>query len=76
MDWQMPRMDGLEATRIIRSFEAATGRHTMIVAMTANATDEDCVTCIKSGMDRYLSKPVRLKELENVFKDARLPKAA
>jgi CheY-like chemotaxis protein len=62
MDCQMPEIDGFEATRQIRS-SAALGAQIPIVAMTANAFAEDREACLKSGMNDYLAKPVRLPEL-------------
>jgi signal transduction histidine kinase len=62
MDLQMPRMDGLTATRAIR----ATGgiRQPRIVALTANAMDSDREACIEAGMDDFLSKPFQASELQ------------
>ena len=58
MDCQMPIMDGLTATRRIRSFERDESRsHTPVIALTANAFAEDRARCIDAGMDDYLSKP-------------------
>jgi len=60
MDVQMPEMDGLDATRKIRR---ELERQPVIVALTANAMQGDREECLQSGMDDYISKPVRLGEL-------------
>lgn len=60
MDVQMPVMDGLTATRIIRENEQAAGTHTLIIAVTAGMDRE---SCLQAGMDDHLAKPVRLDDL-------------
>jgi signal transduction histidine kinase/CheY-like chemotaxis protein len=64
MDVQMPEMDGLEATRMIRLCLAT---QPVIIAMTANAMQGDKEACIASGMDDYLCKPVELRELMRIL---------
>jgi two-component system, sensor histidine kinase and response regulator len=63
MDIQMPELNGLETTALIRQSERGTSRHLPIVATTAHAIKGDRETCLKAGMDGYLSKPVRAEEL-------------
>jgi signal transduction histidine kinase/CheY-like chemotaxis protein/HPt (histidine-containing phosphotransfer) domain-containing protein len=71
MDVQMPEMDGLEATRIIRRDELAHGRpHVPIIALTAYALDGDRERCLSAGMDDYIAKPVRQNHLMNVLNHA------
>lgn len=68
MDCEMPEMDGYEAARHIRQQEQEEGRAPVfIIAMTAHAMQGDRNQCIEAGMDDYLSKPVRLEELETVL---------
>ncbi len=60
MDIQMPEMDGLEATRIIRNKTSAVLNHDIhIIAMTAHALKEDCERCLRAGMNDFVSKPIQ-----------------
>jgi CheY-like chemotaxis protein len=63
MDLQMPIMDGLRATRIIREKEGERGGHSVIIATTAFVQDSDRKLCLEAGMDEYLTKPLDLEEL-------------
>ncbi len=62
MDLQMPRMDGLAATRWLRGQEGR-GQHTPIIALTGNTSAEDRARCLEAGMDGHLGKPVRIDVL-------------
>jgi two-component system, sensor histidine kinase and response regulator len=68
MDIQMPEMDGYKATQAIRSRERRTGRHTPIVALTAHAMKGDKDRCLAAGMDGYVSKPIRLDDLDAMLR--------
>jgi CheY-like chemotaxis protein/two-component sensor histidine kinase len=70
MDVHMPEMDGLTATRILRSRELDTGSHLPIIAMTANAMRGDREKCLEAGMDDYISKPLHLDALVAVVEAA------
>ena len=76
MDVQMPEMDGLEATATIRKYEQQAGIRTPIVAMTAHAMKGDRERCLEAGMDEYLSKPIRGKQLTEMFVRLELRPAA
>jgi signal transduction histidine kinase/ActR/RegA family two-component response regulator len=64
MDMQMPIMDGLTATRLLRQREQQTGHHQVVIALTANAMQTDRELCLETGMDDYLSKPLTLDALQ------------
>jgi signal transduction histidine kinase/CheY-like chemotaxis protein len=63
MDVMMPEMDGYEATRIISEFPSH--RKPIIIAMTANALSDDRIKAMEAGMDDYISKPFRIKDIED-----------
>mgnify|MGYP000566869450 FL=1 len=63
MDIMMPVMDGLEATREIRTMNRSDASAVVIIAMTANAFTEDKTKALKSGMDDYLTKPLESEKL-------------
>jgi len=65
MDMQMPDIDGLEATKVIRQ---TTVKQPVIIALTANAMADDKEACLAAGMNDYISKPVKLEDLMNMLK--------
>jgi len=75
MDVQMPEVDGLTATRLIRGREQVNGGHLPIVAMTAHAMAGDRERCLEAGMDGYLSKPIdpvaMIEEIRRVLSEER-----
>jgi PAS domain S-box-containing protein len=75
MDIQMPIMDGLEATAIIREIEKGTGKHIPIIGITAYAVKADRDKCLEAGMDDYLAKPFVKEEFYRMIeKYLRLPR--
>lgn len=67
MDVQMPEMDGLEATAVIRSEEKSSGAHVPILAMTAHGQAEDRERCLSAGMDGYVAKPISAAALSDAL---------
>ena len=63
MDIRMPLINGFDATRFIRSLQREDAKPVPIIAMTANAFDEDIRMSFEAGMDAHLSKPIDAKEL-------------
>ncbi len=74
MDVRMPEMDGLEATRRIRTLEGARGGRVPIVALTAQAFTEQVDACREAGMDTHLAKPFDMDELLRVVARAAQPR--
>jgi CheY-like chemotaxis protein len=70
MDWHMPRLDGAEAARSIRAFEASSGRRARIVAVTADTMPGSRERCLTAGMDDYITKPVTLDALRTAVREA------
>jgi CheY-like chemotaxis protein len=66
MDCRMPRVDGFEATRLIRNAQHG-GRRVPIIALTASAGETDRQQCLDAGMDDFLAKPIQLAELQGVL---------
>ena len=69
MDVQMPGMNGIEATRAIRSGENPLGATIPIIAMTANAFSNDVQECLKAGMNAHLAKPLDMTAMEHVIRE-------
>lgn len=67
IDVQMPDIDGLQATAVIRRQENETGKHVPIIALTAHLMKRDLEKCVDAGMDGYLTKPIRSQVLDEVL---------
>ena len=67
MDMRMPVMDGLTAAREIRKLDRGDAKTIPIIALTANAFDEDVQQCIEAGMDAHQSKPVDIDKLKETL---------
>ena len=72
MDVQMPGMDGLEATAVLREREQKTGAHLVVIALTAHAMKRDEDRCLAAGMDGYVAKPIVPADLHRAIKAAML----
>ncbi|MGD1821286.1 MAG: ATP-binding protein [Pleomorphochaeta sp.] len=68
MDIQMPNIDGIEATKIIRSLDREDSNTVPIIAMTANAFDEDVKKCLACGMNSHIAKPIEMNIVINEIK--------
>jgi CheY-like chemotaxis protein len=66
MDIQMPELDGYATTKKLRENQKS-GKHPIIIAITANALSGDREKCIKAGMDDYISKPIKGEKLEEIL---------
>jgi CheY-like chemotaxis protein len=73
IDIQMPEMSGFETTAVIREGEKQTTKHLTIVALTAHVRKEDRERCLAAGMDSYIAKPVRTKELIKTVEELARP---
>ena len=71
MDVQMPVMNGYEATRAIRASKHPSAKSIPIIAMTANAFDDDVRQALDSGMNAHLAKPIDMEKLKKIIADLR-----
>ena len=69
MDMQMPEMDGITATRIIRQ---SSKPQPWIIAITANVLEEDRQACFDAGMNDFMAKPIRVEELAAIIEKGKL----
>ncbi|KAI9032003.1 ATPase [Hyaloraphidium curvatum] len=69
MDVQMPVMDGIEATRVIRQLPSPSARRVPIIAMTAHALQSDRLACLEAGMSAYLTKPITFPRLREAVEN-------
>ena len=67
MDVMMPVMDGLTATKTIRSLERQDAKTIPIIAMTANAFREDKEKCLAAGMNAHLAKPIKIENIKRIL---------
>ena len=67
MDVMMPVMDGLEATKAIRMLEREDAKKIPIIAMTANAFEEDRKACLEAGMNEHIGKPIDIPQLKRAI---------
>jgi len=67
MDCYMPELDGLSTTRIIRALEKDDSQHIPVIALTADAMADNRKACIAAGMDDYLTKPMKLQDLQIIL---------
>jgi CheY-like chemotaxis protein len=67
MDIQMPVMNGYEATKAIRSLADEKKRDVPVIAMSANAYDEDVKSCLEAGMNEHIAKPFNPEDLVNIL---------
>ena len=67
MDVMMPEMDGYEATERIRRLNRKDARTIPIIAMTANAFEEDAKRCLAAGMTAHLAKPFQIEDVEKAI---------
>ncbi len=67
MDCRMPRMSGNDATKAIRDIEKSTDSHVLIIALTANALRDEREQCITDGMDKFVSKPFKIKQINQII---------